>query len=175
MQSARNLTTLIPFVVSISLGLAAWGAICLHYIWPRTRELPLNAAVRPILYIHLFRYVGLSLTVPGVVGPNLQAAFAEPAAYGDLLAMALAWLALFLGASRHARVAIWAFSLWGSADLLFAYYQGALGVGIEPASLGAAWFIPTVAAPLLLWTHALVFGILVRTSRSAGFHAPATQ
>jgi hypothetical protein len=145
------------------------GAVCLNYVWPRIRELPLHAAVRPILHLHLFRYIGLAFFVPGVVGPNLQAAFAAPAAYGDLGSLALAWVALMMGSSRYSSIAIWTFSVWGFADLLFAYYQGAIGVGIEPASLGAAWFIPTVIVPLLLWTHVLVFAILLRTSRSDSF------
>ena len=78
MQSARNLATLLPFVASIVLGLMAWGAVCLHYVWPRIRELPLQSAVRPILHFHLFRYVGLAFLVPGVVGQSLPAAFAAP-------------------------------------------------------------------------------------------------
>jgi hypothetical protein len=175
MQSARNFATLIPFVLSITLALIAWGAICIDYVWPRLRGLPFNSAVRPILYIHLFRYFGLAFTVPGVVGPNLPAAFAAPAAYGDLVATALAWVALLTGTSRYSRPAIWALNLWGSADLLFAYYQGAIGVGIDPASLGAEWFIPTFAAPLLLWTHVLMFALLLRTSPSASRRAGAAQ
>jgi hypothetical protein len=167
MESARNLFTLIPFAASAAFGTLAWGAVSLNYVWPRIRALPLHAAVRPILHLHLFRYVGLALIVPGVVGPNLQAAFAAPAAYGDLVAMGLAWVALLTGSGRYSRPAIWAFALWGFADLLFALYQGTIGVGIEPASLGAAWFIPTVAVPLLLWTHVLVFASLLRASRTA--------
>jgi len=139
------------------------------------RELPLHTAVRPILHLHLFRYIGLVFIVPGVVGPNLEAAFAVPAAYGDVVAMALAWVALMMGASRYSRIAIWAFSVWGFSDLSFAFYQGTIGVGIDPASLGAAWFIPTVAVPLLLWTHVLVFAMLLRTSWSANLRAQATQ
>ena len=169
MQSARSLATLLPFAASVAFGLLAWGAVCLNYVWPRIRELPLHAAVRPILHLHLFRYIGLAFIVPGVVGPNLQAAFAAPAAYGDLVAMALAWVALMMGSHRYSRIAIWAFSVWGFADLLFAFYQGTIGIGIEPASLGAAWFIPTVTVPLLLWTHVLVFASLLRTSRSGSF------
>ena len=140
MQTARNLATLLPFAASVAFGLLAWGAICLNYVWPRIRELPVQAAIRPILHLHLFRYIGLSFFVPGVVGPNLPAAFATPAVYGDLVAMSLAWVALMAGSSRYSRVAIWAFSLWGLADLLFAYYQATIGVGIDPASLGAACF-----------------------------------
>ena len=169
MESARNLADLLPFAASVAFGLLAWGAVCLNYVWPRIRELPVHAAVRPILHLHLFRYVGLAFVVPGVVGPNLQAAFAEPAAYGDLVAMALAAVALMLGSRRHSRIAIWTFNLWGFADLLYAFYQGTTGVGIEPASLGAAWFIPTVAVPLLLWTHLLLFASLLRTSSFGNF------
>jgi hypothetical protein len=165
MQPARNLATLIPFAASIAFALLAWGAVSLHYLWPRIRELPLHTAVRPILHLHLFRFVGLAFFVPGVVGPNLPPAFAVPAAYGDLVALGLAWMALMMGSGRYARTVIWTFSLWGSADLLFAFYQGIIGVGIDPASLGAAWYIPTLAVPLLLWTHVLVFASLLRTSR----------
>ena len=167
MEPVRNLATLIPFAASISFALLAWGAVSRNYIWPRMRELPLHTAVRPILHLHLFRFVGLAFIVPGVAGANLQTAFAAPAAYGDLIALALAWVALLSGSGRYSRIAIWAFSVWGSADLLFAFYQGVIGVGIDPATLGAAWFIPTLAVPLLLWTHVLVFASLVRTSRSA--------
>ena len=89
--------------------------------------------------------------------------------------MALAWAALLMGSSRYSRVAIWAFSIWGLSDLLFAFYQGTTGVGIDPASLGAAWFIPTVAVPLLLWTHVLTFAMLLRTSSPASFRARVAQ
>ena len=175
MEPVRNLATLLPFAASVTFGMLAWGAVCLNYVWPRIRELPLHAAARPILHLHLFRYIGLALIVPGVVGPNLQAAFAAPAAYGDLVAMALAWVALMTGSGRYSRIAIWAFSLWGLSDLLFAFYQATIGVGIETPSLGAAWFIPTVVVPVLLWTHVLVFAMLLRTSRSASFLGHAAQ
>ncbi|HEV2703238.1 MAG TPA: hypothetical protein VGV09_16545 [Steroidobacteraceae bacterium] len=169
MEPVRNLATLIPFAASVALGLLAWGAVSRNYIWPGMRERPLQAAVRPILHLHLFRYIGLAFTVPGVAGANLQRAFAAPAAYGDLIALGLAWVALVAGSGRYSRIAIWAFNLWGTADLLFAFYQGTIGVGIDPASLGAAWFIPTIVVPLALCTHVLVFASLLRTSRSGSF------
>ena len=170
MESARNLPHIIPFVGSIALGVLAWSAVCRHYLWPRMRDLPVQAAVRPLLHLHLFRFIGLAFLVPGVAGPNLQAAFASPAAYGDLIAMVLAWVALIAGSGQFSLLAIWAFSLWGSADLLFAYYQGAIGVGIQPAALGATWFIPTLAAPLVLATHVLIFARLLRPVGDSRHH-----
>jgi len=63
----------------------------------------------------------------------------------------------------------WALNLWGSADLLYAFYQGLIGVGIEPGQLGAAYFIPTVVVPLLLITHGLVFRLSLRRDGVAGW------
>jgi hypothetical protein len=175
MQTTRNLATLLPFAVSITFSLFAWGAVCLHYVWPRIRELPMQGAVRPILHLHLFRFIGLAFIVPGVAGAGLQAAFVAPTVFGDLIAMALAWVALLTGSGRYSRIAIWVFSVWGISDLLFAFYNGVIGVGIDPASLAATWFIPTVLVPLLLWTHVLVFAMLLRTSRAGSFLVHAVR
>jgi hypothetical protein len=54
------------------------------------------------------------------------------------------------------------FNLWGCGDLLYAFYQGLIGVGIKPGQLGAAYFIPTAVVPLLFITHGLVFRLLLR-------------
>jgi hypothetical protein len=117
------------------------------------------------LLLHVFRFVGASFLIPGVAGPALSRAFAEPAAYGDLVTVGLAWLALVLGGRHIARLALWGFNLWGTFDLLFAFYQGLVAVGIQPSSLGAAYFIPTVLVPLLLCTHVIVFVLLLRAPR----------
>jgi hypothetical protein len=66
-------------------------------------------------------------------------------------------------------VIVWIFNLWGSADLLDAFYQ-AKNAGLVPGQLGAAYFIPTLIVPLLLITHGLAFRILLQhQSESAGF------
>ena len=96
--------------------------------------------------------------MPGVVSPDLPAAFARPAAYGDLVTAVLALLALAALQSRLGIVLVWVFNLWGIADLLYAFYQGNLtGIGPALGQLGAAYFIPTLVVPLLLITHGLVF------------------
>ena len=55
----------------------------------------------------------------------------------------------------------WIFNLWGSFDLLSAFYHGGTA-GLMPGQLGAAYFIPTVLVPLMLITHALAFRILLQ-------------
>ena len=151
------------FGISIAFGFLVWGIVAARYLWPALRQQPRANALRPLLLLHSFRFIGLAFLVPGVVSPDLPAGFARPAAYGDLIAAALALLALAGLQSRLGIGLVWMFNLWGSADLLYAYYQGRVGVGVEPGQLGATYFIPTVVVPLLLITHGLVFWLLLRT------------
>ena len=150
------------FGISVLLGFVVWGMIGARYIWPALRGRPRAEAVRPVLLLHAFRYVGLAFLVPGVVSPDLPDAFARPAAYGDLVTSLLALLAIATLKSRLGTIVVWVFNIVGTIDLLNAFYQGdRLGLGIAPGLQGATYFIPTVLVPLLLVTHAFVFRILL--------------
>jgi hypothetical protein len=153
------------FGLSVLLSLAAWAVVCATYIWPHLRGRTLAEAARPLLILHLFRFVGLSFLIPGVAGPSLPRSFAEPGAYGDLLAVLLAWAALALRRQPAGIAILWAFNVWGTLDLLFAFYKGAFGPGFQPSYLGATFYIPTVYVPLLLCTHAMLFALLMGASR----------
>jgi uncharacterized membrane protein len=149
------------FFASIAFAFITWGIFARRYIWPKLRLLPRAEALRPLLILHSFRFIGLAFLVPGVVSANLPSAFAHSAAYGDIAAATLALVAL-ASLPREAGVVIaWIFNLWGSADLLNAFYQ-ANGAELAPGQLGATYFIPTLVVPLLLITHGLVFRILLQ-------------
>jgi hypothetical protein len=151
----------LAFFASIVFSFIAWSIVTARYIWPELRIRPRAEALRPLLILHSFRFVGLAFLVPGVVSADLPAAFSHAAAYGDLIAATLAVLAL-LSLPRRAGVGIaWIFNLWGSADLLNAFYQ-ASQAGLVPGQLGATYFLPTFAVPLLFITHVLAFRILVQ-------------
>ena len=149
------------FGTSIALSFLAWGIVVARYLWPKLRRQSRADALRPLILLHCFRFVGLSFLVPGVVSPDLPSAWALPAAYGDLIAAVLALLALAVLKSRLGIASVWVFNLWGTADLLYAFYQGNQ-VGLEPGQLGAAYFIVTVLVPLLLITHGLIFRLLLQ-------------
>lgn len=153
------------FGISIALSFVVWGIVAARYVWPELRNQPRVHALRPLLILHSFRFIGLAFLVPGVVAPELSAAFARPAAYGDLIAAILALLALAALQSKWGMLLVWVFNLWGSADLLYAFYQ-ANSVGLVPGQLGAAYFIPTVVVPLLLITHGLVFRLLLQSDNA---------
>jgi len=156
------------FGISVLMSFVAFGIVTKLYIWPWLRTLRREDALLALVVPHTFRFVGLSFLVPGVVSPSLPPAFANPAAYGDPVAAILAIVATFaLSARASWAIAItWIFNVWGTADLLNAVYQGQIGVGIGPGSLGAAFYIPTVLVPPWLVTHALIFWLLLRPKQS---------
>src|SRR5262245_46191702 len=84
------------FGVSVAFGFVTWGIVAALYLWPELRGRPYVDALRPLLLLHAFRFIGLAFLIPGVVTPDLPAAFAQPAAYGDFVAALLALFALSL-------------------------------------------------------------------------------
>jgi hypothetical protein len=149
------------FFVSIAFSVIAWGVVTARYIWPELRLRSRTEALRPLLILHSFRFIGLAFLVPGVVSPDVPSAFAQSAAYGDIIAAILALLALISLPTASGIVIAWIFSLWGTADLFNAFYK-ANHAGLTAGQLGSTYFIPTFIVPLLLITHGLGFRILLR-------------
>jgi hypothetical protein len=156
----------IPLIwgITVAFGFLAWTVAASQYIWPAIRQRSRAEALRPILMLHGFRYIGLAVLIPGVVSPQLSSTvFARDLAYGDLATAVLALLALLALKTRLATPLLWTFNTFGAADLLNAMYQGArLSLANTPGSLGADYFIPILGFPLLLITHFLVFRLLLR-------------
>jgi hypothetical protein len=158
------------FGLSALFGLVASALFATIHVWPRLRTRPRNDALALLTLPHAFRFVGLSFLVPGVVSPSLPAAFAVPAAYGDLITAALALTGMIALARRWswAVPVLWLMNAWGAADLVYATYQANRSlVDLQPGLLGAAFFIPTALVPLLLTAHAMSFRLLLVSSDSS--------
>ena len=151
--------------MSMIFSLLAWSLIMRWYIHPVLKEKTLEQAIEPILLLHSFRYIGLMFLIPGVTTEILDSRFSHPAAYGDLIAAALAFVAI--GAIRMktswAHAAIWIFNIWGMADLLNAVARGVMFT--PDGHFGATFWIPTTIVPLLLVTHTYIFILLVKNMR----------
>ena len=154
------------FGLSVLLSFVGFGIVTRIYIWPQLQTARREEALIALTVPHTFRFIGLSFLIPGVVSPSLPSGFSFPAAYGDLFAAILAVLAVWLLSARvrFATSMAWVFNVWGTVDLLMAFYQGILRV--DPGWLGAAYFIPTVLVPPLLVTHGLMFWLLLRKPAS---------
>jgi hypothetical protein len=146
------------------LGYVAWLLCFGVYVWPRLRSMDMIDAQRAIATLHSFRFFGLVFILPGVVGPNLPAAFATFAAYWDFATGVLALLALL---TVRIRPVFWlfvaAFNLVGIVDLILDYYH-AVQVGLPAVSgqLGALYAIPIIYVPILMITHVAAFYLLLR-------------
>ena len=156
------------FGLSVLMGFAAFGMVTKIYLLPSLKAMRRQHALTALVIPHVFRFMGLCFLVPGVVAASLPRAFTAPTAYGDLIAAILAIMATLAlyGGRSWAIPLVWVFNVWGTLDLLFAFYQGEIGVRIEPGALGAAYFIPTVLVPALLIMHGLTFWLLLRKSRT---------
>ena len=123
------------FGLSAFMSFVAFGLVTHLYIWPRLRFLERdNGSFHWWCRTH-FGSLDSASWCPGVVSPSLPSAIAAPAAYGDLVAAILA-IAATIALSRRASFAIalvWLFNVWGTTDLLFAYYQGLFGVQFNPS------------------------------------------
>jgi len=154
--------------LSIVMSLVSCGLVARWYVVPALIALPRAKALEPLLLLHSFRHIGMAFLIPGVTAAPLDTRFANPAAYGDLLA---AWLALIaiMGLRFEWAAAmplVWIFNIEGSLDLLNALYRG-FRYTLD-GHLGATYFIPAVIVPALLVTHFIIFKLLVRPEATHG-------
>lgn len=167
----------IPLIsgLTVAFGFLAWSVFAAQYIWPAISRRERTEALRPILVLHGFRYIGLAVLIPGVVSPQLSATvFARGLAYGDEITATLALIALAALKTRWSEPLVWIFNIFGTADLLNGFYQGGrISLAITPGLLGSAYFIPVFGVPLLLVTHFLVFRLLMRKDAAAPSRALA--
>jgi hypothetical protein len=134
---------------------------------------------RAIATLHSFRFFGLVFILPGVVGPDLPAGFAAPAAYGDFATSVLAILALLtVGIRPLFWLFVVVFNLVGAADLILDYYHAIqFNLPAVAGEMGAAYAIPIIYVPLLMITHFVAFYLLVsrqpKAARTLGGPADA--
>ncbi len=162
---AGAIGTLQIFVLELASSLLLFGLIAWWYAWPRLRDRPRSAALIPLLFVHCFRTVGMSLLVPQI-GTNMPAGVAAEIGYGDLVAAVLALVSILALRYRPgtATALVWIFSLWGMADLANAMYVG-VSANLVSYQLATGWYIVTYFVPLLWVTHVLIVLVLLRKAR----------
>ncbi|HEY4961222.1 MAG TPA: hypothetical protein VII29_10220 [Terriglobales bacterium] len=152
------------FWMQILASVFVFGIVAVLYVWPYLTKLSRNSALIPLLFVHVFRYVGMTLLVAGMIDPKLPREFLSSAAYGDLLAAALALASIFALRSnwRFAVPLVWVANTWGFADLLNAL-RSVLQVNLPSFNLGTIWYIYTFYGPLVVVSHLMIFWILIKS------------
>jgi hypothetical protein len=152
---------------------AVFALIAVWYVWPSLVKLCLRSALVPLLWVHVFRYVGMTLLVTGMVDPKLPNAFRASAAYGDLLeaALALASICALRSHWRGAVLLVWPTNIWGFVDLLNGV-RGVVELNVPSFNLATLWYIYTFYAPLVIVSHLMIFGILIKSRSGKKDGAP---
>jgi hypothetical protein len=168
---------LIYFGGSAVAGIIGWATIFATIIWPKLRQQPRAGQLKILTAINFFRYFATTTLIIGLVSRKLPSGFADPAAFGDLISLVLAYVA-FIGLQRSKAekpllLPVWIFNIVGAADLLLALVLGPALIH-DPGDLGLSYIVPTVYVPLLLVAHFYSLKILSQRSseKKGGYPSP---
>jgi hypothetical protein len=152
----------LPFVLSIAGAFLTSSVVASIYVWPALRALPRFNALRLLAAFHAFRFFGMNFLVAGFVSPELSSNFANQVGWGDFIAALLALVSMAALSWRWsiAIPVVWIFNIWGTLDLLNAYYMGATQLR-DPGLMAAGIYVPALYVPLLLVSHVLIFLLLL--------------
>lgn len=151
------------FWMQIATSAFVFAVVAVWYAWPAVTKIPFRSALTLLLFLHVPRYVGMTLLVPGMVDPKLPSEFLSAAAYGDLLEAALALACIFALRSnwRIAVPLVWMTNTWGFVDLLNGV-RGLLQINLPGFNIATFWYIFIFYMPLVLISHLFIFWVLVK-------------
>ena len=155
----------LPFVLSVAGAFVTSSVVAYIYVWPALCALPRFDALRLLAAFHAFRFFGMNFLVAGFVSTDLSPNFASKVGWGDFIAAVLALLAMAALSWRWsiAIPAVWIFNIWGTLDLLNAYYMGVTQLR-DPGLMAAGIYVPALYVPLLLVSHVLIFRLLLNVN-----------
>jgi fucose 4-O-acetylase-like acetyltransferase len=143
--------------IQFTFSLVAFGLLARWYVAPRLSTSSREAAIVPLVWVHVFRYAPLALYATGQIDPRVPGDVAAAIGYGDLVSAVLALLAV-CALRLRAAVAIplaWIFSVVGSADLVYATYK-AVGAHLYSFYIGWNWYILNFYVPALIVTQVMI-------------------
>ena len=141
---------------------AAWYAV------PWMRTVALGAAITPLLWIHVFRYVALQLFSAQAFGFAIPNSTRDQIVYGDLIGMGLALASLYALRSRW-RMAIplvWVFVVATVLDLGNAAVMG-IREDLFDKAADVSWLILTFYVPAL-WVSVVLVAWRLWTREGSG-------
>ena len=160
---------IVLFGIQFTFSLVAYAVAAWWYLAPRLARLPREAALVPLVWIHVFRMVGGTILAPGAVGDAVPMDFRTMIGYGDMLTALLALVALIALRRRlnFAIALVWLFVAVGLIDTVNAIIES-MRYSVFNYPLGVNWVIVTSYVPALLVSTVLIVIHLRRPRPSAG-------
>lgn len=155
-----------PFLVlniQSTLSLVAFALIACWHVEPRLQTRSREEALAPLLWVQVFRYAPLALYAPGQVDPRIPSDVAAAVGLGDLASAVVALVALVALKlrARGAIALVWAFSVVGIADLVFATLK-AIAAEMYRFPMGWNWYILNFYVPMIVVSHVMIVRHLLR-------------
>ena len=155
------------FWMQLFTSIFVFGTVAVWYVWPSLTRASRNTALTVLLFVHVPRYVGMTVLVAGMIDPKLPTGFLSSTAYGDLLEAALAFASIVAlrGNWRVAVPLVWVANIWGFVDLLNGV-RGVVQLNVPSFNLATFWYVYTFYAPLVLVSHLMIFWFLIKSRSS---------
>jgi len=153
---------LVVLGVQCTLSMVVFFLIIKWYVVPKiTKETKLDILAL-LLLVNVFRYLPLSLFMPGQVSPEFPPYLKEIVAHGDFLSGVLALIALLLlKAKRSSAIKFtWLFSIVSVIDMVVVLTL-AMSEKVYLLPLGANYFTVSVYVPMLIVIQVAIFKILL--------------
>ena len=132
------------------------------YVIPKITNETAFDVLALLLNVNVFRYLPLSLFMPGQVSADFPFYLKEIVAYGDFLSGILALIALILIKSKKksAITFTWLFSVVSITDIAVVMTL-AMSEKVYQLPLGANYFTVSVYVPMLIVVQAVILKILL--------------
>ncbi len=151
------------FLAQLLLSLTVYSVMAAWFVAPWLRRQPVRHALIILALPHLVRHVSAMSLAPGVaVAATMPPQWAWSVSLGDLTAMllALATIGALRAEAKFALGLAWVFNVVGSLDILHVAFEAKRYEVVE--HYGAQWYVPTMAMPVLVVSHVLIFVTLIR-------------
>ncbi len=158
--------TIIIVLIQLSSAVIVYSLMAKIYVWPRLKNMKLEDALIPLLFVLSFRYIGLIFFLPEIIHSQLPSEWAIPVAIGDMTVAVLSVIAILLLRTRTpiGIPLVWLIAILGTIDFLYAYLVG-LPMRIEFG--GPGYFIPILFNPAMFVATFLMFKLLLTGKKTA--------
>ncbi|MCU0431776.1 MAG: hypothetical protein MUF42_17590 [Cytophagaceae bacterium] len=152
---------LVVLAVQCTFSIVVFFLLAHWYVQPRLSKQSKFTILEVLLIIHVFRYLPLSLYMPGQVDDDFPLHIKGMVAHGDFISSVLAFVSLILVKikSRHAVPFIWVFSCASIVDMVLAL-SFAMQAKVYALNLGVNYFTVSVYVPLLMVAQYLIVKIM---------------
>lgn len=154
--------SLVILGVQCTFSLLVFFLIIKWYVIPKITKETRFDILALLLLVNVFRYLPLSLFMPGQVSADFPHYLKEIVAYGDFLSGILALTALILLKSnmKSAVTFTWLFSVVSIIDMAVVLSL-AMNEKVYQLPLGANYFTVSVYVPMLIMIQAVILKILL--------------